>query len=175
MRLQVHLRDETRELTAELELELFPHPSETVEFLHARALAYCLSWREGLRARGELCRGDEPAFEAPGPDGRRALWVDVGRPDARRLARAARSADRVQVYCRGRRELESLRLPRLPRGADLELVALPRPLLAELAAGARRRARWDLARTGERLVLETGGQRLEGTLLVRRPGRDDRE
>ena len=95
---------------AEHALTLARHPSETDERMMVRLAALALHAHELV----DVCRGDGTlAFGAglSNPDdpdvaltdftGRKRLWVEVGQPDEKPLARACSRADAVTVYAYG--------------------------------------------------------------------------
>lgn len=89
-------------------LTLARHPSETDERMMVRLAALALQAHQ-LQA---LCQGDGTLAFGAGlsdpdePDvwlrdftGRPRLWIEVGQPEEKPLARACSKADAVQVYC----------------------------------------------------------------------------
>lgn len=95
-RLTVTLSDVTRSVYAELPIIAARHPSETVEYLAVRILAYILHWQEGIRFGRGICIGDEPAVYIE-DTGRYTLWVEIGLPDSKRAVKASHSAEQVVV------------------------------------------------------------------------------
>ena len=139
------------------------HPSESAERVVLRVLAKVLAPEPELELSSPgLCRGDEPALAARRDDGSLACWVEVGRPSVARIERAARRAETVRVVATDRDP--GPRRVTLPRGRRLEQWRVSAELVAALAAGLARRERWSVRLEGERLVVERGGERLEGTL-----------
>lgn len=94
----VALSDTDRDLYDALQLTLAQHPSETVERMMVRLLAFCFNAREGL----VFCKGISDSGEADlwahELDGTLALWVDVGEPAVDRIRKARRVARAVSVY-----------------------------------------------------------------------------
>src|SRR5436190_15997522 len=60
----VELNDVDRGVYQSLALRLAKHPSETVEYMASRLLAYCLEYTEGIEMTAGLSDGDEPAIVA---------------------------------------------------------------------------------------------------------------
>src|SRR4051812_49553939 len=77
-----------------LELRVARHPSETIEFMLVRVLAYCLEYTEGIAMTTGLSTGDEPALVVRDLTGRVTAWIEVGFPDAARLHRGSKLAGR---------------------------------------------------------------------------------
>ncbi len=84
-KMKLALTDLDREVYENLSLTVACHPSETLERMMVRVLAYCLNACEGL----ELCKGlsdtEEADLWAHSLDGSLALWIDVGEPTIERL------------------------------------------------------------------------------------------
>ncbi|OQX45333.1 MAG: hypothetical protein B0D86_03820, partial [Candidatus Sedimenticola endophacoides] len=81
-RIRVDLSDVDRALYERLDLRLAHHPSETVQRLVARAIAYCLCYTPELEFTRGICEGDTPDIRLPGNHARMALWVEVGQASA---------------------------------------------------------------------------------------------
>ena len=96
--MKLALTDLDREVYENLSLTVACHPSETLERMMVRVLAYCLNAREGL----ELCKGlsdtEEADLWAHSLDGSLALWIDVGEPTIERLKKVSRLAPEVRLY-----------------------------------------------------------------------------
>lgn len=82
----------------ELALTVALHPSETVERMMVRVLAYCLNLDEGLEFTRGLSDTEEPDLLQRSLDGRILTWIEVGEPSAERLRKARNVSDRVLVY-----------------------------------------------------------------------------
>ena len=80
-------------------LTVAQHPSETVERMMARVLAFSLNAQQALTFTKGLSAVDEPDLWAHSLDGQMALWLDVGEPAYDRIKKATRLADSVLVYC----------------------------------------------------------------------------
>lgn len=88
--------DENRYL--DLNLTIAQHPSETLERMMVRLLAYCLNADDGLDFTRGLSENDEPDLWQHSLDGRILKWIEVGEPAAERLRKASHIAECVQVY-----------------------------------------------------------------------------
>src|SRR5262245_30761707 len=96
--LQIDLSDVDRGVYQALDLRVARHPSETMPFLLTRVIALCLCYEEGIAFSKGLSTTDEPAVWVKEPDGRIALWIDVGSPSPERLHKASKAAARVGVF-----------------------------------------------------------------------------
>lgn len=94
----------------DLQLTLARHPSETDERMMVRLAALALNAHQVQT----LCGGDarigfgaglsnpnEPDVQLQDFSGRTRLWIEVGQPDEKALARACSQADAVLVYAYG--------------------------------------------------------------------------
>lgn len=134
---------------ADHSLTLARHPSETDERMMVRLAALALNAHEVV----SLCQGDATLAFGAGlsdpddPDisltdftGRKRLWIEVGQPEDKPLAKACSQADAVRVYAYGHaaevwwRGIET-RLTRLDR---LQVWRLPHDSLEPLLALAER-------------------------------------
>jgi uncharacterized protein YaeQ len=102
----LQLADLDRALYADHNLTLALHPSETEERLMVRLLAFALeASADDRRGSLQFARGlsdtDEPDLWQRDLTGQLVHWVEVGQPDARRLARASGRAERVSIYAYG--------------------------------------------------------------------------
>lgn len=98
-KLQVAVSDLDRQYYDSLNLTLAQHPSEKVERMMTRVLAYCLNAEEGLAfSKGGLSTPDEPDIWTHTLDGQLSRWIDVGEPAVDRLKKACRLTSQVSVY-----------------------------------------------------------------------------
>ncbi len=81
-----------------LDLTLALHPSETLERMMARVLAFSMNAGENLFFTRGLSSVDEPDIWARTLDDRVALWIEVGEPSSDRIKKAARISGAVKVY-----------------------------------------------------------------------------
>ena len=161
----VALADTDRGVYETLALRVALHPSETMEFLLTRLLAYCLEYEEGITfSKGGIAEGSGPALWVPGADGRIKTWIEIGLPDAERLNKAAKGADRVAVYTH--RDPQQIRRQaagrRVHRAGEIEIFALDRALLGDLAPLIDRRTRLEVTATGGHLYVTADGKSFGG-------------
>lgn len=95
---KIALTDLNRNYYDTLNLTIAQHPSETLERMMARMLAFCLNAQESLAFTKGLSTAEEPDLWVHTPDGRIALWIDVGEPAPERIKKATRIAQTVKVY-----------------------------------------------------------------------------
>src|SRR6478672_12517906 len=92
------LADIDRRVYETLDLRLARQPSETLEYMLTRFLAYCLEYAEGIELTEGVAAGEEPAVLVRDLTGRVTAWIEVGMPDAQRVHRGSKLASRVAVY-----------------------------------------------------------------------------
>jgi uncharacterized protein YaeQ len=95
---RISLSDIDRDYYAALNLTIAQHPSETLERMMVRVLAYCINAQEHLAFTRGLCAVDEPDIWARTLDDQIALWIDVGEPAVDRIKKATRLSRAVRVY-----------------------------------------------------------------------------
>ena len=95
---KIALTDLDRNYYDTLNLTIAQHPSETLERMMVRMLAFCINAQESLTLTKGLSTAEEPDLWAHTPDGRIALWIDVGEPAPDRIKKATRIAQMVKVY-----------------------------------------------------------------------------
>lgn len=161
---KVDLADSDRGVYQPLELRVARHPSETEEHLLTRVLAYCLEYTEGIALSNGLFESDQPAIAVRDLTGALRAWIDVGAPDAARLHRAAKLAPRVAVYTNKDAVQLAARLgaERIHRVEAIELHAVDRGCLAELAARLARRMEFTLTVAERHLYISLGAETLAG-------------
>jgi uncharacterized protein YaeQ len=169
--LEIALADVDRGVYETLPLRVAQHPSETLDYMLTRVLAYCLEYEEGIEfPKGGLSEPDVPAVWVRDLTGRLRVWIDVGLPDAERLNRASKSADRVAVYTH--RDPATLKRQlagkRIHRGDEIEIRAIEPAFLATLVPLLDRRTAFDLSLTGGQLYATVGDRSATGTIEAHR-------
>lgn len=84
-------------------LTLAQHPSETIERVMIRLLAFALYASEDLRFGRGLSNEEDAAVWEIDPSGVTRLWIDVGLPDEVRVKKACSRADRAVIITYGGR------------------------------------------------------------------------
>jgi uncharacterized protein YaeQ len=164
---EVQLSDVDRNVYETLSFKAAQHPSETDEFLIARALAYCLEYRDGIAFSRGLAEPDEPALAIRDLTGAITTWIEIGTPDALRLHKASKAAPRVVIYTHKdpAQLLRQVEGERIHRREAIEVVPLDRPLIAWLVERLDRRMAWDLSVSDGEVYLTTGGATAHATII----------
>jgi uncharacterized protein YaeQ len=162
----IELSDVDRSTYDSLSLRVACHPSETDEYLLTRLLAYCLEYQEGIAFSKGLSDPDEPAITIRDLTGALRAWIEVGSPDAARVHRASKAAARVAIYTHKdpAQFLRSIAGERIHRAEFVELYAVDRDLLAELARRLDRRMKFGVSRSDGQLYLAFGSETLTGSV-----------
>ena len=162
----IELADSDRGVYQPLQLRVARHPSEGEEYFLTRVLAYCLEYAEGISFSNGLFEPDEPTIAVRDLTGMLSAWIDVGAPEAARLHRASKAAPRVAVYTHkdGEQLAARLSLERIHRVEALELYALERQWLADLAAKLARRMEFSLTIAERHIYLSLGGDTLSSVV-----------
>ncbi|BDU00650.1 YaeQ family protein [Nocardia sputorum] len=156
----VHLADVDRGVYQELELRVACHPSESAEFMLTRVLAYCLEYEEGIAfSDGGVSSTDEPAVLVRDLTGRLTAWIEVGAPDAERVHRGSKLAERVAVYTHRDpvKVLAQLTGKRIHRADAIPLYSFDRDFIDAAVAAVERRNAVTLSVTERLLYLDLNG------------------
>lgn len=95
---RISLSDLNRDYYDALNLTLAQHPSETLERMMVRVLAYCINAQDDLVFTKGLSEIDEPDIWVRSMDEQTLLWIDVGEPSVERIKKDCRLAKVVKVY-----------------------------------------------------------------------------
>lgn len=94
----ISLSDLNRHYYDTLNLTVAQHPSENIERMMVRVLAYCINAEERLSFTKGLSSVEEPDIWLRTLDDQIALWIDVGEPAVERIKKSSRLAQAVKVY-----------------------------------------------------------------------------
>ena len=167
---QIELADADREVYESLELRAARHPSESEEYFVTRVLAYALEYREGIAFSRGISEPEEPAITVRDLTGAITNWIEVGAPDAARLHKASKAASRVVVYTHRdpQQLLRNLTGEKIHRAESIELYAVDRGLVRDLAAKLERRMAFAMSVAGQTVYLSIGEATLSG-IITRLP------
>ena len=167
---QIELADADREVYESLELRAARHPSESEEYFVTRVLAYALEYREGIAFSRGISDPEEPAITVRDLTGAITTWIEVGAPDAARLHKASKAGSRVAVYTHKdpQQLLRNLAGEKIHRAESIELYAVDRGLVRDLAAKLERRMAFAMSVAGQTVYLSIGEATLSG-IITRLP------
>jgi len=163
----VDLADNDRSVYESLSMRVAQHPSESDAYLVARVLAYLLEYTEGIEFSRGVSTPDEPAIAVRDLTGRIHTWIDIGTPDAARLHKASKAADRVVVYTHkdASQFMSQLDGQRIHRSEALELYAIDRGLVAALAERLDRRLSFSVSISDHELYVSLAAETLQGVVV----------
>jgi uncharacterized protein YaeQ len=154
----------------QLGLKVARHPSETMQRVWLRVLAYCWMWEERMTFGKGLGEPEAPDLECRDYTGLVTRWVRVGKADPLKIQRAVdqnphaqvsvlfESPERLEAFLTEAREAKAARL------AKAELVAIDAELLRALSAFEARRIKLSLTISGDHLYADCEGQNFDGPL-----------
>ena len=94
--------DMDRNVFGDFNLTVALHPSETVERMMVRILAFCYRAAENLTFTKGLSSMDEPDLWLKHDNGTILEWIEVGQPTPERLKKASGQSQAVEVFTYGR-------------------------------------------------------------------------
>jgi uncharacterized protein YaeQ len=158
--LQTELADIDRRVYKTLGLRLARQPSETLEYMLTRFLAYCLEYTEGIEFTEGVAAGDQPAVLVRDLTGRITSWVEVGMPDAQRLHRGSKLAGRAAVYTHRNivQVLAELTGKQIYRAAEIPVYEFGRGFVEEVAGTVDRRTNASVSIIERQLYLDIDGK-----------------
>ena len=168
--IEIDLADNDRGAYESLSLRVARHPSESEEYLVTRLLAYALEYAEGIEFSRGISDPDEPTISVRDLTGRVTVWVEIGNPDASRVHRASKASPRVTIYTHKdpKQLVDRLAGERIHRAEEIEVWAVDRAFIAQVAARLDRRMSFSLSVTDRELLLSIGSETLTGR-VVRHP------
>ena len=164
--LEIELADADRDVYESLELRAARHPSESEEYFVTRVLAYVLEYRDGIAFSRGISDPEEPAITIRDLTGAITAWIEVGAPDAARLHKASKAASRVVVYTHRdpQQLLRNLAGEKIHRAESIELYAVDRGLVRDLAAKLERRMAFSMSVAEQTVYLSIGAETLSGVI-----------
>ena len=156
---KTELADIDRGVYQTLDLRLARQPSETVEYMLTRFLAYCLEYTEGIAFTEGVAAGDEPAVVVRDLTGRVTSWIEIGMPDAQRLHRGSKLAERTAVYTQRNiaQVLGELEGKHVHRAAEIPVYEFGRGFVEDVAAALERRTDASVSIIERQLYLNMSG------------------
>jgi uncharacterized protein YaeQ len=163
----IELADSDRGVYESLALRVARHPSESEEYLVARVFAYAMEFTDGIAFSRGVSEPDEPAILVRDLTGAIRSWIEIGSPDAARLHKAAKAAPRVAVYTHKdpTQLLRNLAGQRIHRAGEVELYAIDRGIIQQLAGRLQRRMAFSLSINDRELYLSIGEDTLTGAVI----------
>jgi uncharacterized protein YaeQ len=164
----VELADADRHVYESLALRVARHPSESEEYLVARLLAYLIEYCERIEFSRGVSDPDDPAIAVRDLTGTIRTWIDIGTPDAARLHKASKAAERVVVYTHKdpSQFMKQLAGAKIHRADALEIYALDRRLVSGLVERLERRVALSVSIAERELFVSIGSDTLSGQVVT---------
>ena len=147
------------------------HPSETMDHVTLRMLAWCMLHEDGLVFGPGLSTPDAADLWTYDATGRLTTWVECGTATADRLRKALtqHSGAQAHVVMSDEREartlLDKLAATRWPRACPPAIVwIIDADFVAALAARDERRHRWGVTIVGDHFYVDVEGRALNGAI-----------
>lgn len=168
----IDLSDLDRNVYEALDLRVALHPSEAVDYMLTRVLAYCLEYQEGISFSKGLADSDEPAVWVHDYTGQLKVWIEIGSPNAERLHRASKLAERVAVYTHKDIDIvkHNLRRGAIHRVSQIPIYEIEHKFLSDFEASLERRVKCALSITEGQLYLDVNGRSLQSAVVEHKLG-----
>lgn len=165
--IEIDLADNDRGVYESLSLRVARHPSESEEYLVTRILAYALEYTEGIEFSRGISDPEAPTISVRDLTGRLTVWVEIGNPDPARVHKASKASPRVAIYTHKdpKQLVDRLAGARIHRADDVELWAIDRAFIAQVALRLDRRMSFSLSVTDRDLLLSIESDTLTGRLV----------
>jgi uncharacterized protein YaeQ len=166
----IELSDTDRGVYENFKIPTALHPSESLEFMAARVVAYALEYAEGIAFSAGIGATEDPALAIKALDGTYTAWIDIGAPNADRLHRAAKLAKRVAVYCHRSAEVVYQQLSQSPifRGDEIAFYSFDNEFIADLVGALDRRNALSVSRSDQTVYVQINGTDLSSRITERR-------
>ena len=157
-----------RGLDEQVQVRTARHPSETLERVFLRVLAWCWFREERLVFGAGLGDPDAPDLEARDLTGELSLWIRTGKAEPARVQKVAdqNARARVAVFFESPRRMEAFvavaQSEGLSRLGRVELLAIDPALPAALAENEARRCRLSVTIVGDHFYLKRDGRSFDG-------------
>jgi uncharacterized protein YaeQ len=144
------------------------HPSETLDHLVLRVLAWCLLYENGIAFGPGLSTPDAADLWTHDLTGRLVTWIECGAAAGEKIKKIAQHHAGAQVHVvfdqpRRRAELEA-ELEGWKRASEIHLWSIDPALVAALAKREDRRRKWSVTVVGDHLYIDDEGTPLDGAV-----------
>lgn len=166
-KLRIAISDMNRDYYDSVNLTVAQHPSENLERMMARIVAYCLNAQEYITFTKGLSQIDEPDIWVKTLDDLITLWIDMGEPAPDRVKKSSRLAPEVKVYSFNSKSdtwWEQSK-DKIQQFKNVQFYQLDWPQVQTLATFAERNMDWSLSISGDTVYIAAEDQTCE--LIVR--------
>ena len=168
---QIALSNVDRSVEQQLSFKLARHPSEVMERVWLKVMAYCWLWEERLVFGPGLGDPDAPDLETRDYTSLVTRWVRVGKADPLKLQKSVDQNANAKVCMLFESEERQAQFfldataAKATRLVKAEFAALDADFLRELAALEERRQKLTVTLSGDHFYVDCGGQTLDGPLV----------
>lgn len=142
------------------------HPSETLERMMARVMAYCLNAQDNISFTKGLAMVEDPDIWVKTLDDQISLWVDMGEPSPDRIKKSSRLAPTVKVYSFNSKSntwWEQTK-SKVQAFKNVQFYQFDWQQMQQLATFAERTMDWSLSISGDSLYITANDQECELTI-----------
>jgi uncharacterized protein YaeQ len=168
---QIALSNVDRSVEQQLSFKLARHPSEVMERVWLKVMAFCWLWEERLVFGPGLGDPDAPDLETRDYTNLVTRWVRVGKADPLKLQKAVDQNANAKVCMLFESEERQAQFfldaaaAKATRLVKADFAALDADFLRELAALEERRQKLTVTLSGDHFYVDCGGQTLDGPLV----------
>lgn len=166
----VDLSDIDRDVYQTFKISVALHPSENLEFMTTRVLAYALEYADGIAFSPGIGSPDEPTLFIKDLVGSYQAWIEIGSPVPDRVHRASKASPRVAIYCHRSPELaiERLRQTKIFRGDEISMFSFSDGFVEQVSKSLDRRNEMTLSRSDQTVYVGMNGVSFSSTILDRK-------
>ncbi len=165
-KLRIAISDFNRDYYDSVNLTVALHPSENLERMMARIVAYCLDAQDDLAFTKGLSEVEVPDIWLKTLDNHVSLWIEVGEPASERIKKSSRQATEVKIYSFNSKsdtwwEQNRDKVKQYNNATFYQLAWQQTQALAELA---QRTMDWSLTISGDTVYVAAASQTRELTI-----------
>lgn len=162
-KLRMAISDMNRDYYDSFSLTVALHPSETIERMMARIVAFCLNADKDLTFTKGLSEIDEPDIWLKTYDDQIKLWIDMGEPSPDRIKKSSRQASAVKVYSFNSKSDTwwQQTMPKIQAFKNVTYYQLDWSQIQQLATCAERNMDWSVSISGDTVYVAAGDETCE--------------
>jgi uncharacterized protein YaeQ len=163
----VDLSDIERNVYETFKISVALHPSESLEFMTVRVLAYALEYADGIAFSPGIGSPDEPTLYIKNLTGSYNAWIEIGAPAPDRVHRASKASPRVAIYCHRSPELtlEKLRQTEIFRGEEISVFSFCDGFIDQLSSVLDRRNELTVSRSEQTVYVGLNGRSFSSAIF----------
>ncbi len=146
-RFKIELSNLEKNCYETLDFRLAQHPSESLDYLLTRVVAYALSYEERLEISASgLGDPEGPALSVANLQGGFSLWIEIGNPSNRKIHKASKAANIVQIFTYKNPQilLTEMAKEKIFRKEEVQIISIPSKFLERLQGHIEKENRWNL-------------------------------